>query len=208
MTIGEKIKYFREKQDMTQAKLAELTGIHPVSIRKYETDKMEPKEPQIERIAEALNINTFALTGTDVPKVKYKTVGNVMGVLMYMINAGIIDLTWEEKCKGRPDYSTVRIVPTPFFQDFIMFKNGTQCTPIEDLTFKSSFEPALGDLLHWYQLNAQCKGNPEDENFRKLKEAQENWLQSDMLSFEEMLENGLEVHADEKTSIINKLEIE
>ena len=36
MTIGEKIKYFRKRIGITQAKLAELSGIHPVSIRKYE----------------------------------------------------------------------------------------------------------------------------------------------------------------------------
>ena len=42
MTIGKKIKYLREHRGMTQAELAEATGIHPVSIRKYETDKMTP----------------------------------------------------------------------------------------------------------------------------------------------------------------------
>ena len=40
MTIGEKIKYCRKQIGITQDKLAELTGIHPVSIRKYETNKM------------------------------------------------------------------------------------------------------------------------------------------------------------------------
>ena len=39
MTIGEKIKYCRKQIGITQDKLAELTGIHPVSIRKYETNK-------------------------------------------------------------------------------------------------------------------------------------------------------------------------
>jgi transcriptional regulator with XRE-family HTH domain len=48
MTIGEKIRTIRATRNMTQAKLAELTGIHPVSIRKYETNKMQPQLPQIE----------------------------------------------------------------------------------------------------------------------------------------------------------------
>ena len=60
MTIGEKIKYFRTRIGITQAKLAELSGIHPVSIRKYETNKMVPQSPQIDRIAEALGISSFA----------------------------------------------------------------------------------------------------------------------------------------------------
>ena len=32
LTVGDKIKYFRKQRGMTQAQLAELTGIHPVSI--------------------------------------------------------------------------------------------------------------------------------------------------------------------------------
>ena len=44
MTIGEKIKYFRSRIGITQAKLAELSGIHPVSIRKYETNKKMQKQ--------------------------------------------------------------------------------------------------------------------------------------------------------------------
>ena len=61
MTIGEKIKYFRTRIGITQAKLAELSGLHPVSIRKYETNKMVPQAPQIDRIAEALGISSFAI---------------------------------------------------------------------------------------------------------------------------------------------------
>ena len=53
MTIGEKIKYCRKQIGITQDKLAELTGIHPVSIRKYETNKMQPQPPQLEKIAVA-----------------------------------------------------------------------------------------------------------------------------------------------------------
>ena len=51
MDIGERIKFCRKHRGMTQDRLAEETGIHPVSIRKYETGKMVPKPEQIERIA-------------------------------------------------------------------------------------------------------------------------------------------------------------
>ena len=204
MTIGEKIKYFREKQGMTQAKLAELTGIHPVSIRKYEIDKMEPKEPQIERIAEALKINTFALTGIGAPKMKYDTVGNVMGVLMYMIKTGIIDLTWNEKYKGQPDLDTVKIIPAPFFHSFMKLQSENNVYGCTSPVWEIHHKPLLGDLLHWYQLNIRCNEDPENEELRKLKETQENWLQSDMLPFQEMLEKGLEVHEAEKNKIIKR----
>ena len=59
--VGDKIKEYRKKRGITQAKLAELTGIHPVSIRKYEAGMMEPRFPQLQRIADALEINAFLL---------------------------------------------------------------------------------------------------------------------------------------------------
>ena len=58
MTIGEKIKAYRKSQNMTAAELAEKSGIHPVSIRKYETGAMIPKPEQIKKIADALNQTT------------------------------------------------------------------------------------------------------------------------------------------------------
>ena len=63
MDIGERIKFCRKHRGMTQDRLAEETGIHPVSIRKYETGKMVPKPEQIERIAKALNVTYSAISG-------------------------------------------------------------------------------------------------------------------------------------------------
>lgn len=57
MTIGEKIKYFRTLIGITQGRLAELSGIHPVSIRKYETNRMVPGVEALSRIAKALNVS-------------------------------------------------------------------------------------------------------------------------------------------------------
>ena len=51
MTIGEKIKHYRKLSGMTQSELAERSGIHPVTIRKYET-----KTEQIIKIANALGV--------------------------------------------------------------------------------------------------------------------------------------------------------
>ena len=48
MTTGERIRYFRKQRKLTQVQLAEMTGIHPVSIRKYEINLMQPQIEQIE----------------------------------------------------------------------------------------------------------------------------------------------------------------
>lgn len=61
MTIGEQIRYYRRMAGITQEQLAQLSGIHPVSIRKYETNKMIPQIPQIKKIAKALDVRPSTL---------------------------------------------------------------------------------------------------------------------------------------------------
>ena len=95
MTIGEKIKYCRKQIGITQDKLAELTGIHPVSIRKYETNKMQPQPPQLEKIAAALGVSYNALNGSDTAGLRLKTVGDLIGVLMVLCNSGVLQISGE-----------------------------------------------------------------------------------------------------------------
>lgn len=61
MTIGEKIKFYRNEKGLTQNQLSELSGISEISIRKYEAGDRIPKISNIEAIAEALKINVSHL---------------------------------------------------------------------------------------------------------------------------------------------------
>ena len=63
MNIGERIRTIRKNKGITQLRLAELAGIHPVSIRKYETGKMQPQIFQIEKIAKALKVSPTKIAG-------------------------------------------------------------------------------------------------------------------------------------------------
>jgi transcriptional regulator with XRE-family HTH domain len=56
MTLGEKIKFHRSMKGLTQKQLGNMTGIHEVTIRKYEADKMTPKKEQLEKISECLSV--------------------------------------------------------------------------------------------------------------------------------------------------------
>lgn len=89
-TVGERIRYFRKDRNMTQDKLAELTGIHPVSIRKYETNKMQPQIEQIERIASILDVNTAALVGYNTKPNVVRTLGDLMGVLISLFKSRVL----------------------------------------------------------------------------------------------------------------------
>lgn len=57
MTLGEKIKNYRSMRGLTQKELGDLTGIHEVSIRKYEANRIKPRREQLRRIAMALRVS-------------------------------------------------------------------------------------------------------------------------------------------------------
>lgn len=110
MTIGEKIRYRRKSIGITQLRLAELSGIHPVSIRKYETDKMIPGPEQISRIADALAISYNVLASSDDRLFRLETEGDVMGLLITLCKEGIIDLTGERDENNHITHESLRIV--------------------------------------------------------------------------------------------------
>ncbi len=113
MTIGEKIKYFRKQRGITQGELAELTGIHPVSIRKYETNKMQPLPPQVEKIAAALNVNFSAIYGMDQSAFRLETRGDLMGLLMTAYKAGLIQVDGPKDRYGafKEEQCCIRLLP-------------------------------------------------------------------------------------------------
>lgn len=93
MTIGEKIRFYRTKMGITQGTLAMLSEIHPVSIRKYETNKMQPQPEQLSRIATALNVSYTSLAGVSNNGLRLETKGDLMGLLMVLHDTGIIKIS-------------------------------------------------------------------------------------------------------------------
>lgn len=51
MEIGEKIKYYRNLNNLTQRELAEQSKISEISIKKYESGDRFPKQEQIDKLA-------------------------------------------------------------------------------------------------------------------------------------------------------------
>ena len=56
MTLGETIKHHRNVKGLTQKQLGDMAGIHEVTIRKYEANKISPKRDQLESIASCLGV--------------------------------------------------------------------------------------------------------------------------------------------------------
>lgn len=63
MNTGEKIKAERIRAGYTQKKLADLSGVAEITIRQYESGKREPRNEQLIKIAQTLNVNFYDLIG-------------------------------------------------------------------------------------------------------------------------------------------------
>ena len=152
MTIGEKIKYFRKRIGITQAKLAELSGIHPVSIRKYETNKMVPQAAQIDRLAEALGVSSFALAGFE-NNIRLETVGDFMGLMIMLIKTKIVSINGEREENGMINADTAQFVINPFITNFFDAKSDKSELSANTLLYYLKNENILSDILKWERIN-------------------------------------------------------
>ena len=85
MTLGEKIRFYRELKKMTQPELSQLSGIPAGTIRKYEINNRKPKSEQRKKIAEALNISSNALDD-----ISFNTIGDAAPYLIELAKKGDI----------------------------------------------------------------------------------------------------------------------
>lgn len=152
MTIGEKIKYFRSRIGITQAKLAELSGIHPVSIRKYETNKMVPQAAQIDRLAEALGVSSFALAGFE-NNIRLETVGDFMGLMIMLIKTKIVSINGEREENGMINADTAEFVINPFITNFFDTMTDKANLSANTLLYYLKNENILSDILKWERIN-------------------------------------------------------
>ncbi len=66
MTIGERIKFFRERAKLTQDELGKRVGVTGVAIMRYEKGTRQPLIEQIVMIATELGVSPLALMGDEV----------------------------------------------------------------------------------------------------------------------------------------------
>ena len=79
MTVGEKIKTFRNIRGISQNMLGQLAGIGGTTIRKYELGSRNPKPDQLLKIANALGVSINVFTDFDI-----ETASDVLTLLFKM----------------------------------------------------------------------------------------------------------------------------
>lgn len=105
MSSGEKIRYYRKQQGLSQKALGELAGgIHEVTIRKYETGRRNPKPEQLKKIANALGISVFLLLDIDI-----ENVSDVLALLFEMEEHPQININGVRNSRGEVDPKTISI---------------------------------------------------------------------------------------------------
>lgn len=153
MTVGERIRYYRKQIGITQEELARRAGLHPVSVRKYETNKMVPQYDQMVKLAEALNISFSAVSGVDRTRFRLQTVGDLMGLLIVLCESEVLRIVGNRQSDGTLEKESARItfntkLPTYFS---VEHKEGNERenVSIEEIAIKVDNENILDDLLIW-----------------------------------------------------------
>lgn len=140
MTTGEKIKYLRKQTGVTQTELAQLTGIHQVSIAKYEKDKMLPQPDQLRKIVEALGVSPMIFF--DDSSFKLETRGDLMGLLIVLCKNKVLSV------KGKRD-RTSALIPSTITFEFSPIISKFFSDDVENIIKFNADDPLLLDFLKW-----------------------------------------------------------
>ncbi len=149
MTIGEKIKYVRKLYHMSSAELAERTGIHPVSIRKYESNKMVPQTAQIERLAAAFHLSPAIFSGLTDMRFDYQFSGDCLGMLIMLYTSGTLIISGERNEKNILKKETVKFTVSPLLQRFLQFSEKNKALSFEDVNILIKDNDTLDRFIFW-----------------------------------------------------------
>lgn len=185
LTTGDRIRYFRKRRGITQAQLAAMSEIHPVSIRKYETNKMQPQSAQIEKIAEALHVNSSAISGSQSEHIHLNTVGDLMGLLMLWHKSGILHIEGVRGEDKRLTPDSIHLTPNPVLHNYLSLQTygkKEETIQVDSLKLKLS-DTMLIDLIRWESLY---------NNYQHMAEKYGNSENKDILASLDELSDGLE----------------
>lgn len=149
MTIGEKIKYVRKLYHMSSVELAERTGIHPVSIRKYESNKMVPQSAQIERLAAAFHLSPAIFSGLTDMHFDFQYSGDCLGMLIMLYTSGALIINGERDEKNILKKETVKFTVSPLLQKFLQFSEKGRTLSFEDVNVLIKDNDTLDQFIFW-----------------------------------------------------------
>lgn len=152
MTVGEKIRYFRKRLGITQDELAKRADLHPVSIRKYETNKMIPQYDQIEKLATALEVNASALSNATLARFRLHTIGDLMSLLIALCESDILKFGGNRNSEGLIEQNSAVLSINPKVSQFFSlgFSSAAELLmPLSQISVKLDNPSLLEGILLW-----------------------------------------------------------
>ena len=182
MTIGKKIKYIRKLYHMSSAELAELSGIHPVSIRKYETDKMIPQQAQINRIAAAFQVSPVVFSDVNETKYDFQFSGDVLFLIITLYLSGGLIVSGNRSDDGALTPNSVKFSLTPLFDKFLRFYHSNEEIELKQLSLGIIDENTLKHFIYWeYMYNRKdeyyeaCLAEESQEKLDQYNQVQDDY---------------------------------
>ena len=96
MTVGEKIRFYREMRGMSQRELAKTCSIPLGTLQKYEINNRNPKAEQLQKIANGLHISVHALMDINI-----QTIDDIAPYLIAIAKAGEISFEGNKDETGK-----------------------------------------------------------------------------------------------------------
>lgn len=165
MTIGEQIKYIRSRRNITQNQLAQIVGVHPVTIRKYETNKLQPKKEHLSKIADALWVSPLVFRGFDANNMKMRTVGDLMSILMFLHKLHVL--------VPNDEYTEVKV--SPYLREYFAFVTRKTSTPISDGVIDYLNDEVKKQYFRWAHLYDGCMKKREDYKYEHSEYTDEQY---------------------------------
>lgn len=167
MTSGEKILLHRKKCGLTQKRLAELSGVSEISIRKYELGLRNPKPVQLKKLAKSMMIGENSLLEMEIADISVETIGDFYAILFQFI----------EKMGGYVLHN--------------VDENGYPIDNNSSIGFKNpAIAEALSDVYRHFEILKESR-----ENFKETSpslESQESYDLSEQILIEKMKRNFIE----------------
>jgi len=150
MDIAERIKRLRELYGITANELAEITGIHPVSIRKYETNKMVPGIEVIDKMCNALNLSRMVFEGIPKQNTDFRFTGDFFQILFLLLanNTLNAECAFSKNSENRLDETYFTL--NPLLSKYIKIWNGDIEIPLENLTITLNTDDSMEDNIIWF----------------------------------------------------------
>ena len=181
MNIADRIKRLRELFGITANDLAKITGIHPVSIRKYETNKMIPGIDVIDKMCDALKLPRMIFEGFPRQHTDYKFTGDFYQQLFLLLDNNTLSADKQGDFNFATGDNNRFLTVNPQLAKYIKIMYGNKEIPLDELHIEiKTDEYEQLKNYNWFIMYLQCLNKIQkaqsDESWNNQSETREEYI--------------------------------